>query len=131
MNLGAWTDTLAALDQSLPVYFDNGLPVRRLTSWRGRYNELTLDCGEPGDAPRTVADLLEDAKQADGKSFQGYKGGGVATLLSGPTSGATTAASASLALRPPTGRSSSVVWTSVTTFDGGRHPRCSGEVDRG
>ena len=75
MNLGTYTDTLAALDGSLPVYFDNGLPVRRLISWRGRYNELTLDCGEKDDAPRTVADLLKDAKEADGKTFQGYKGG--------------------------------------------------------
>lgn len=76
MNLGTYIDTLAALDPTLTVVFDNGRVPIGLSSWRGRYEELTLDSDSADQAePPTVAALLTDAIEADGKTFQGYKGG--------------------------------------------------------
>lgn len=75
MNLAAYIETLEALPLTATVVFDNGSVPSRLISWRGRYNELSLDHVDDGSPPPTVGDLLRDAKQALGGTFEGYKGG--------------------------------------------------------
>lgn len=72
MRLNDWIETLEAQPMTLPVYFDDGEPVGSLESWRGVYAHLTLTTGR---APRTVAELLAEARAAVGSTYQGYKGG--------------------------------------------------------
>ena len=43
-----------------------------LASWRGSYDQLTVT--RPGPA-RTAGEMLDDAKAALHKTFEGYKGG--------------------------------------------------------
>lgn len=73
MRLGDLIDTLETMPHDAPVRFDDGRNPTKLCSWRGIYAELTLDSGAP--EPPKVRELLEDARAADGKEFQGYKGG--------------------------------------------------------
>lgn len=47
-------------------------PVGCLTSWRGAYENTTLD-GDPGDY--SVRDLVAYLKSRVGQTMQGYKGG--------------------------------------------------------
>ena len=73
MTLGELIDTLAALPQVANVSTDlDTIPVG-LCSWRGAYGQLTLDHEERGRhiKPRTVAQLLSDARSADGREFEG------------------------------------------------------------
>ena len=91
MVLGEWIDTLAALPADYLVEMDTGNLPTRLCSWRGVYAELTLDSEPPAGRygnrpvePRTVAALLKDARAADGKTFEGYKGGDYAMSLTTP-----------------------------------------------
>jgi hypothetical protein len=74
MTLKDWIDTLSALKPDLEVVMDDGRYPTKLVSWRGVYAELTLD-SRRGSSPPTVAFLLEDAQAANGKTFEGYKGG--------------------------------------------------------
>lgn len=74
MNLGELIDTLATLPKTLRVRFDFGAVPTHLVSWRGSYDELTLDSDHDAPEP-TVAVLLRDARRADGGTFHGYKGG--------------------------------------------------------
>lgn len=77
MKLGDWIEELEALPPDAVVQFDDGTYPDHLCSWRGRYAELTLDTFMGGDkfAPRRVSDLLANAREAVGKTFEGYKGG--------------------------------------------------------
>lgn len=85
MRLGELIDTLAGLDPDLLVRYDNGHLPQTFFSWRGIYAELTLhesfrDWDPEGkcfteDPPRTVRDLLAEARAANGGTFKGYKGG--------------------------------------------------------
>lgn len=68
----------AIKNKNLPVFFDE--TSRRPTeaySWRGSYRELALGFTEEGsgDGFKTVSELLEDLKNAVGKTYEGYKGG--------------------------------------------------------
>lgn len=74
MNLGDLIATLDGFPKDAPIRYGWGKPVGRFTSWRGRYDELTL---MPGNAEeeRTVGDVLADARAAVGATFTGYKGG--------------------------------------------------------
>ena len=46
--------------------------VGKFHSWRGNYVEFAI---EPTEEVRTVADTLQELKNALGKTFEGYKGG--------------------------------------------------------
>jgi hypothetical protein len=72
MRLGDLIQTLSELPAAASIVREDGTHPGPLTSWRGRYNELTLP---PGDEPCTVGDVLADARAAIGKTFVGYKGG--------------------------------------------------------
>jgi hypothetical protein len=67
-------DTLSALPADAEVVMDCGTVPTRLMSWRGKYADLTLD-HRGGSSGPSVAVLLDDAQQAIGKTFEGYKGG--------------------------------------------------------
>lgn len=73
MRLGELIATLERMPQSARIRFDSGYVPGKLCSWRGSYDELTLPSG--GAAEKTVADVLRDARAADGGTFEGYKGG--------------------------------------------------------
>ena len=68
MRLGKLIEVLEALPQDLvvPKGFHNP------HSWRGDYYELAF---EPLEEPVKVGQLLEAAKSALGRTFQGWKGG--------------------------------------------------------
>lgn len=74
MDLETLVRTLEAQPQELPVMID-GRSAHGLESWRGNYDEITIDSGYGGGA-LTVAQLLDQAREAmNGGVFQGYKGG--------------------------------------------------------
>lgn len=72
MNLGTLIETLERMPADARVRFDSDVPVGALASYRGYYEQLAL--GTANTEP-TVAAVLEDARAADGGTFQGYKGG--------------------------------------------------------
>jgi hypothetical protein len=76
MTLGELIEVLENAPQCPVVYQDINDGERHypgdFDSWRGVYAELSL---EPVGQPTTVKELLAKAKEADGKTFQGYKGG--------------------------------------------------------
>ena len=58
------------------IVLDTGDVPGKFQSWRGIYAELAMTYGPIGvDVPRTVAEVLHNAEEAVGKTFQGYKGG--------------------------------------------------------
>lgn len=66
MTLGAYVEALRRLPSDAEV------PLSEMFSWRGSYDELSVDPAERNSA----AVLLADAEQAlAGKAFTGYKGG--------------------------------------------------------
>jgi hypothetical protein len=83
IRLGQFIDNLEAFDGDLHIEYDDGVTPGDFGSWRGRYEELTLYPSE-ASVPRTVADVLRDANEADGKTFPGYKGGDFGMNLSTP-----------------------------------------------
>lgn len=56
------------------VHMDCGSVPTGLDSWRGSYSELTLTHQTNLTAPM-VKEVLDDARSAVGKTFQGFKGG--------------------------------------------------------
>lgn len=77
-TLGTLIDRLEAIkDKAKDVVFDFAyMRPTEFISWRGIYSQLALSYTEAYDAKRlTAGDLLELAKDADGKTFQGYKSG--------------------------------------------------------
>lgn len=74
MRLGDLIATLEALPQDAPVRFPDGQVPNGLCSWRGVYAELTIDRAPAGET-ETIGEMLADARDAVGKTFQGYKGG--------------------------------------------------------
>ena len=76
MKLGELIDTLERMPSDAPVLMSNGRMPHHFDSWRGSYDELTLvEAYNRGDARRTVAEILQEAREADGGTFEGYKGG--------------------------------------------------------
>lgn len=103
-TIGGLRAELAPLRSDALVFVDNR-PPSALSSWRGVYADLAIECAEadyettrlvPGGAsfdsdmfgtyspgspevqikqPPTVADLIEALDLADGATFEGYKGG--------------------------------------------------------
>lgn len=72
LTLGALIAGLEKTDGAAFVQFDNGSSPGSFDSYRGYYSDLSI---EPSDAPRIVASLLEEARTALGKTYEGYKGG--------------------------------------------------------
>jgi hypothetical protein len=75
MNLATYISTLEAFNSTTPVVFAHGGIPTRLVSWRGSYDELSLDWDMEPRTPPTVEELLADARNALEKTFTGYKGG--------------------------------------------------------
>lgn len=82
MRLADWIEALEKVPATADVMFDDGTSVGRLTSWRGVYAQLSIDThrGEPF----TAIELLKDARDADGGTFTGWKGGDYTMDLSTP-----------------------------------------------
>jgi hypothetical protein len=72
MRLGELIDVLEKHRSNQSVRFSDGTYPRAFDSWRGVYKWLTL---KPGREHMAVGDLLRMAKEADGGTFAGYKGG--------------------------------------------------------
>jgi len=73
-NLGDLISALEGIDPNYMVYIKPyNLRPTGFDSYRGYYEDLSLsyDC----DHDCTVADLLKWAKNAEGKTYMGYKGG--------------------------------------------------------
>ncbi len=74
LTLGALVSELEKADASMPVIYDMTEPCSPSApdSYRGYYDDLSFP---PSSTPITVGELLRDAKDAIGRTFQGYKGG--------------------------------------------------------
>lgn len=74
MRLGDFIDALIAVaDQSLPLVLRRGGGgVHGFMSYRGYYEDLAVS---PRTDPKTVGDVLKQARDALGEIFEGYKGG--------------------------------------------------------
>lgn len=74
MTLGGLVGALAAADPAMRVVYD--MPGARHpsapVSYRGYYSDLSFP---PSHDPITVTDLLVNARDALGATFEGYKGG--------------------------------------------------------
>lgn len=56
-----------------------------LESWRGRYDELSIDSFSVPEKPSVVGELLKQCEEAlEGKKFNGYKGGSFVMSASTP-----------------------------------------------
>lgn len=71
-NLGNFIKDLEKLEQDKIIIIEENVYPSHFSSWRGSYCELSLDYS---DKEITVKELLEKAKEANGKEFIGYKGG--------------------------------------------------------
>lgn len=72
LTLGELVEVLFDLpDHDIPIEFDDGSTPGRLHSYRGYYQDLAFSTGATGN----VGDVLEDAQDAIGETFTGYKGG--------------------------------------------------------
>tara|TARA_R110002072_G_scaffold63430_2_gene157822 strand:+ start:430 stop:777 length:348 start_codon:yes stop_codon:yes gene_type:complete len=75
MKLGSIIQQLEGCDPEAPVRFDFGglsPDPTQLDSYRGYYNDLALGWT---DRSCTVQELLEALREANGRTFTGYKGG--------------------------------------------------------
>lgn len=73
LTLGGFIDALEAVaDKSLPVLLRAGAAAHGFSSYRGYYEDLAI---EPELHPKTVAEVLAEARKAMGEVFSGYKGG--------------------------------------------------------
>lgn len=77
MNLGTLIDTLAEMPADALVRFDAGDVPQNFCSWRGVYRELSLNSRVWTGAAveMTAGRLLELAREANGGTFEGWKGG--------------------------------------------------------
>jgi hypothetical protein len=72
LTLGEFIDCLEKLPHEAKCMFDTGTYVGEPDSYRGYYDHLAF---EPEILPSTVGDVLRFANKANGKTFQGYRGG--------------------------------------------------------
>jgi hypothetical protein len=105
LTLGDLVERLAAADPSFPVIYDwvEQAAPSAPESYRGYYSDLSFP---PASTPITAAELLRDAKDAIGSTFEGYKGGDF-------TMGADTPLWAS-----PHGSANGIAIMDAKTFDG-------------
>lgn len=74
MNLGELAAALERKDGSLKIRFEFGqFGPSKLASWRGDYAQLAVEYAEFAEI--TVGEFLKILREADGKTFTGYKGG--------------------------------------------------------
>lgn len=72
LTLGKAIAALAALPAETPVRYDVGGAPGEADSYRGYYSDLAL---EPEGGLDTAGKLLAELTAANGKTFEGYKGG--------------------------------------------------------
>lgn len=72
LTLGKLTAILSNANGTLPVVFDHGGSPGELHSYRGFYEDLSM---EPREDKRLANELLAECRAAYGKTFVGYKGG--------------------------------------------------------
>ena len=72
LTLGAFIAELAKVPAETPVRFDGGSYPADAHSYRGYYSDLAF---EEVDNPQTAGDLLAECRGANGRVFEGYKGG--------------------------------------------------------
>lgn len=72
MRLGELIELLETQPAERPVRYSDGSIPGRFASWRGVYAQLTL---APTGTRVTAGDLLDRARNADGGTFKGRKGG--------------------------------------------------------
>jgi len=73
MTLGRFIDALEKCDPQSNIYFDFcGFVPTEFFSYRGFYDQLALGFD---NLQKNVADILGLAREAVGKSFEGWKGG--------------------------------------------------------
>jgi hypothetical protein len=73
LTLGGLIDALAAADQGALVRYDfSEANPSAPESYRGYYSDLSFP---PSSSPITVGEILKEAKDAIGSTFEGYKGG--------------------------------------------------------
>lgn len=77
LTLGELTDLLELAPPDAPVEFRgsglDGCTPSGFCSWRGIYADLALK--PDANHARTVGDLLSMCREADGATYEGYKGG--------------------------------------------------------
>jgi hypothetical protein len=72
LTLGEMIEHLSSADGSSVVMYDDGKSPGRARSYRGYYSDLSFaDAAQPV----TVAELLDECREALGSTFEGYKGG--------------------------------------------------------
>jgi hypothetical protein len=72
LTLGGLVKVLEDKPADLLVEYDNGSSPSGPESYRGYYCDLSFP---PSSTPITVAELLREARDAIGSTFEGYKGG--------------------------------------------------------
>lgn len=72
LTIGAALKEMAALDQSMLLIADEGVGVSNPHSYRGYYSDLAL---EPSPPQNTVGEFWSMLSEANGATFEGYKGG--------------------------------------------------------
>lgn len=72
LTLGGLIAALEDVSPTTPVRFDNGKFPGIPRSYRGYYSDLAM---RPDDGPTDAREVLERARDAVGKTYQGYKGG--------------------------------------------------------
>lgn len=78
VSLGDLIEALKCRDQEQEVYYDfGGFAPEGIGSYRGYYEHLALGFAEDADRikPIAVAALVALLESANGKTFEGYKGG--------------------------------------------------------
>lgn len=74
MSLGDMIDALELADRDAYIEFDFcGANPTKVDSYRGYYDHLAIGWEERGVTK--VRDVLDDLREAVGKTFEGYKGG--------------------------------------------------------
>lgn len=73
MTLGELIARLEAMPSDADVVLSyNGMPPSSFGSYRGYYNMLAIDSGKQSIS---ASEFLKMARNADGETFEGYKGG--------------------------------------------------------
>jgi hypothetical protein len=77
MTLGELTRALERCNQDSSTQYDFVYfrPTREVGSWRGVYAQLAIGYTNENQPPVKVGELVALLKEADGKTFTGYKGG--------------------------------------------------------
>lgn len=75
MTLGALIERLSDLSPTAHIALDDGALPCGFSSYRGYYDHLALTYRPDDGRSCTVAELLNQARAANGETFHGWKGG--------------------------------------------------------